>query len=177
MLTMIANRSVAASDRGKVPCPSSTGFMVAMAKLKAGNSYVVLPTVMVRSCRPSRNALCDLSGMRLISSSRMTSADASGPKHIQKSLTRAKLEQLTDKLFERTIGPVKACLKDAGIEASKQAYENSQYVVIAFALGSIILALGLAAVLGFSSFATFNAETDNPNNIFSDGSLTRIIVH
>jgi len=46
-------------------------------------------------------------------------ADASGPKHIQKTLTRAKMEQLTDKLFERTIAPVKACLKDAGIEASK----------------------------------------------------------
>jgi molecular chaperone DnaK len=46
-------------------------------------------------------------------------ADATGPKHIQKSLTRAKMEQLTDKLFERTIGPVKACLKDAGIEAAK----------------------------------------------------------
>src|SRR3984957_16085393 len=46
-------------------------------------------------------------------------ADATGPKHIQKQLPRAKLEQLTDKLFERTIGPVKACLKDAGIEASK----------------------------------------------------------
>src|SRR5450432_2910287 len=46
-------------------------------------------------------------------------ADATGPKHIQKTLTRAKMEQLTDKLFERTIGPVKACLKDAGIEASK----------------------------------------------------------
>jgi molecular chaperone DnaK len=46
-------------------------------------------------------------------------ADASGPKHIQKTLTRAKMEQLTDKLFERTIGPVKACLKDANIEAVK----------------------------------------------------------
>jgi len=46
-------------------------------------------------------------------------ADASGPKHIQKTLTRAKMEQLTDKLFERTIAPVKACLKDAGIAASK----------------------------------------------------------
>jgi molecular chaperone DnaK len=46
-------------------------------------------------------------------------ADASGPKHIQKNLTRAKLEQLTDSLFERTIKPVQACLKDAGIEASK----------------------------------------------------------
>ncbi len=46
-------------------------------------------------------------------------ADASGPKHIQKSLTRAKMEQLTDSLFERTIAPVKACLKDSGIDASK----------------------------------------------------------
>src|ERR1700690_3138032 len=46
-------------------------------------------------------------------------ADASGPKHIQKTLTRAKMEQLTDSLFERTIGPVKACLKDADIEAAK----------------------------------------------------------
>jgi molecular chaperone DnaK len=46
-------------------------------------------------------------------------ADASGPKHISKTLTRAKMEQLCDDLFERTIGPVKACLKDAGIEAAK----------------------------------------------------------
>src|SRR5262249_51418637 len=40
-------------------------------------------------------------------------ADASGPKHIQKKLTRAKLEQLTDDLIQRTVPPVKACLKDA----------------------------------------------------------------
>ena len=46
-------------------------------------------------------------------------ADASGPKHIQKNLTRAKMEQLTDDLFERTIKPVQACLKDAGITADK----------------------------------------------------------
>jgi len=44
-------------------------------------------------------------------------ADASGPKHIQKKISRAKLEQLTDKLRERTIGPVSACLKDAGLAA------------------------------------------------------------
>jgi molecular chaperone DnaK len=44
-------------------------------------------------------------------------ADASGPKHIQKNLTRAKMEQLTDALFERTIKPVHACLKDAGLSA------------------------------------------------------------
>jgi molecular chaperone DnaK len=41
-------------------------------------------------------------------------ADASGPKHIQKKLTRAKLEQLCDGLFARTVDPVKKCLADAG---------------------------------------------------------------
>jgi molecular chaperone DnaK len=46
-------------------------------------------------------------------------ADSTGPKHIQKTLTRPKLEQLTDALFERTIKPVNACLKDAGLTASK----------------------------------------------------------
>ena len=40
-------------------------------------------------------------------------ADQTGPKHIQKKITRSKLEQLTDSLFERTIGPVKNCLRDA----------------------------------------------------------------
>ena len=40
-------------------------------------------------------------------------ADATGPKHIQKKLTRSKLEQLTDDLFERTIKPVRDCLGDA----------------------------------------------------------------
>jgi molecular chaperone DnaK len=42
-------------------------------------------------------------------------ADASGPKHIQKKLTRAKLEQLTDDLVQRTVPPVKECLKDAKV--------------------------------------------------------------
>src|SRR5437868_1250707 len=46
-------------------------------------------------------------------------ADASGPKHISMKLTRAKMEQLCDDLFQRTIGPVQNCLKDAGIPADK----------------------------------------------------------
>ena len=46
-------------------------------------------------------------------------ADAGGPKHISMKLTRSKMEQLCDDLFERTIGPVKACLKDAGLGADK----------------------------------------------------------
>ncbi|HOX55705.1 MAG TPA: molecular chaperone DnaK [Candidatus Paceibacterota bacterium] len=44
-------------------------------------------------------------------------ADASGPKHISMKLTRAKMEQLCDDLFERTVAPVKHCLGDAGLDA------------------------------------------------------------
>ena len=46
-------------------------------------------------------------------------ADQTGPKHIQKTLTRAKLEQLCDDLFERTVGPVKKCLEDSKVTASQ----------------------------------------------------------
>ena len=46
-------------------------------------------------------------------------ADASGPKHLVRNLTRAKLESLVDDLLQRSIGPSKQALKDAGIDASK----------------------------------------------------------
>ena len=46
-------------------------------------------------------------------------ADASGPKHLNIKLTRAKLEALVDQLIERTVGPCKAALKDAGITAGE----------------------------------------------------------
>ena len=42
-------------------------------------------------------------------------ADASGPKHLNLKLTRAKLEQLVDDLIQRTIGPCRQALKDAGL--------------------------------------------------------------
>ncbi len=43
-------------------------------------------------------------------------ADASGPKHLQMTLTRAKLEELTDDLVERTRRPCEQCLKDADLK-------------------------------------------------------------
>jgi molecular chaperone DnaK len=46
-------------------------------------------------------------------------ADASGPKHITMKLTRAKMEQICDDLFERTKGPVQSCLRDAGMTTDK----------------------------------------------------------
>ena len=45
-------------------------------------------------------------------------ADASGPKHLQMKLTRAKLEQLTEDLVQRCVEPFKQALKDAGIPIS-----------------------------------------------------------
>jgi molecular chaperone DnaK len=46
-------------------------------------------------------------------------ADASGPKHMQQKLTRAKLEQLMEGLLQRTVGPVKQALSDAGLTPDK----------------------------------------------------------
>ena len=46
-------------------------------------------------------------------------ADASGPKHLVMTLTRAKLEQLTSDLIERSLDPVRQALKDAGVETSQ----------------------------------------------------------
>ena len=46
-------------------------------------------------------------------------ADATGPKHMVKKLTRARFEQLVDDLLQRTIGPTKQALADAGVDASK----------------------------------------------------------
>jgi len=45
-------------------------------------------------------------------------ADASGPKHLNIKLTRAKLESLVEELIERTIAPIRTALKDAGVSAS-----------------------------------------------------------
>src|SRR5258708_39738669 len=44
-------------------------------------------------------------------------ADATGPKHLVKKLTRAKLEQMIDDIIQRSLGPCKQAMKDAGVEA------------------------------------------------------------
>ena len=46
-------------------------------------------------------------------------ADASGPKHLVKKLTRAKLEAMVEDLLQRSVGPCKQAMKDAGVDASK----------------------------------------------------------
>jgi len=46
-------------------------------------------------------------------------ADAGGPKHLVKKLTRAKLESMVEDIIQRSVGPCKQCMKDAGVDASK----------------------------------------------------------
>jgi molecular chaperone DnaK len=46
-------------------------------------------------------------------------ADASGPKHLSMKLTRAKFEQLVEDLLQKSVGPTKQALSDAGLDASK----------------------------------------------------------
>jgi len=46
-------------------------------------------------------------------------ADASGPKHLVRRLTRAKLESMVEDLVQRSLGPCKQCMKDAGVEANQ----------------------------------------------------------
>ncbi|HXW90897.1 MAG TPA: molecular chaperone DnaK [Terriglobales bacterium] len=46
-------------------------------------------------------------------------ADASGPKHLVKKLTRGKLESMVEDIIQRSVGPCKQCMKDAGLESSK----------------------------------------------------------
>lgn len=46
-------------------------------------------------------------------------ADQNGPKHLEMTLSRAKFEELTRDLLDRTVGPVRTALKDAGLDASQ----------------------------------------------------------
>jgi len=46
-------------------------------------------------------------------------ADATGPKHMVKKLTRSKFEQLVEDLLQKTVGPTKQALSDAGVDSSK----------------------------------------------------------
>jgi len=72
------------------------------------------PMALQRLKEASEKAKCELSTSQQTDINLpFVTADASGPKHLNMSLTRSKLEQLTDHLVERTVGPCRACMKDA----------------------------------------------------------------
>jgi molecular chaperone DnaK len=67
----------------------------------------------------AEKAKCDLSSAEQTEVSLpFITADQSGPKHLQMTITRSKFEQLADKLFQRLIGPTKQALEEAGVKAS-----------------------------------------------------------
>jgi molecular chaperone DnaK len=75
------------------------------------------PMAMQRLKEAAEKAKCELSSaLSTEINLPFISADASGPKHLNVTLSRSKLEQLVDQLVERTSQPVKNCMKDASLQ-------------------------------------------------------------
>ena len=75
------------------------------------------PMAMQRLKEAAEKAKCELSSAQQTEINLpFISADASGPKHLNVTLSRSKLEQLVDQLIERTLQPVRNCMKDAGLQ-------------------------------------------------------------
>ncbi len=74
------------------------------------------PMAMQRLKEAAEKAKCELSSaLSTEINLPFISADSSGPKHMTVTLSRAKLEQLVDSLIERTMQPVRSCMKDSGL--------------------------------------------------------------
>ena len=74
---------------------------------------------MQRLKEAAEKAKIELSGMSQTSINQpYITADATGPKHLELTLTRAKFNELTADLVERTMGPVRQAMRDAGLSAS-----------------------------------------------------------
>src|SRR5581483_8484020 len=74
-------------------------------------------TALQRLKEAAENAKHELSSMSTFTISLpFISADASGPKHFSKELSRSKLEEITKNLVEKLVSPCKKCLEDAKLE-------------------------------------------------------------
>jgi len=89
-------------------------------KEEAGIDLKTDPMALQRLKDAAEKAKCELSsaGQTEVALPFIT-ADASGPKHLNRTLTRAKLEQLVADLVERTVGPCQQALSDAGLSPSE----------------------------------------------------------
>lgn len=75
------------------------------------------PLAMQRLREASEKAKCELDGLASTEVSLpFITADASGPKHLNIKLTKAKFESLVEHLVQKTLGPCKNCLKDSGVK-------------------------------------------------------------
>jgi len=78
------------------------------------------PMVLQRLKEAAEKAKCELSSSQSTEINLpFITADASGPKHLNVTLSRAKLEELCDDLITKAISPVRTCLKDSGLAASE----------------------------------------------------------
>ena len=97
-----------------------TDYMVAEFRKAEGIDLSNDKVAMQRLREAAEKAKIELSG---VSSSNINlpyiTADATGPKHLDMTLTRAKFNELTHHLVEKTVGPVRQALSDAGLQPSE----------------------------------------------------------
>ena len=94
-------------------------WMVAEFKKSNGIDLSNDRMAMQRLKEAAEKAKIELSGMSQTSINQpYITADATGPKHLELTLTRAKFNELTADLVERTMGPVRQAMSDAGLSAS-----------------------------------------------------------
>jgi len=95
-------------------------WMVAEFKRDQGIDLAADPMALQRLYEAGEKAKIELSStMATQINLPFITATAEGPKHLDLQLTRAKLEELTHDLLERTVGPTNAALSDAGLDAAK----------------------------------------------------------
>jgi molecular chaperone DnaK len=96
------------------------GYLTSEFERESGVDIKKDPLAMQRLKEASEKAKIELSSQQQTEVNLpYITADASGPKHLNIKLTRAKLESLVEKLIERTMGPCKVALKDAGLKVNE----------------------------------------------------------
>ena len=94
-------------------------WLVEDFKREQGIDLSADPMVLQRLKEAAEKAKCELSSSQQTEINLpFITADATGPKHLNVTLTRAKLEELCDDLIAKAIDPVKKCLADSGLKAS-----------------------------------------------------------
>ena len=97
-------------------------YVVDQFKIDNGIDLSKDPAAMQRIKEAAEKAKIELSGVTKTSISLpFITADQNGPKHIDMELTKAKFNEMTADLVEKTVGPTMAALKDAGLKASDLA--------------------------------------------------------
>jgi len=95
-------------------------WLVEGFKAEHGIDLSADPMVLQRLKEAGEKAKCELSSSQSTEINLpFITADASGPKHLNVTLSRAKLEELCDDLITKAIEPVRNCLKDSGLSASE----------------------------------------------------------